>query len=193
MLVALISASIFTGAIHEDGFADCSDGFGAVPSLPRSPESVEKILSIMKDSRLGTFATLALIAMFMTRWQLFSEIPDERHIIALLSLYSLSKLTPLIIMWKMPYVKSTETHSKMTASVQLNAKKAGFIALITFALLLPFATPMLLLLQGASIIMISTALIRYFNKRLGGYNGDCLGASEQLSGLLLLLVVAFYF
>ena len=86
-LITLISIIIITGAIHEDGFADCCDGFGAVPGGSNSHESIEKILSIMKDSRLGTYAVLGLLAMFIARWQLFDEIPAERHLIAFLSLY----------------------------------------------------------------------------------------------------------
>lgn len=192
-LLALISVTLLTGAIHEDGFADCCDGFLAVPNLPRTESSVEKILTIMKDSRLGTFAVLGLITIFLTRWQLFDEIPNERHIIAFLSLYSLSKLPALIIMWKMPYVKSAVTQSKMTDATHFNVTPAAITAFITLALLLPFTPPLLLLSQCFTILLLSALLIFYFDKRLGGYNGDCLGASEQISGLILLLVFAFYF
>lgn len=192
-LAALISAIIVTGAIHEDGFADCCDGFAAVPSQSRSEESIEKILTIMKDSRLGSFATLGLIALFLSRWQLFGEISHEQHIIALLSLYSLSKLAPLIIMWKMHYVNSANIDSKMTNKVALNPYKTLIITLFLLALL-SLVTPIpLLAMELLTLALLTTALTYYFNKRLGGYNGDCLGASEQICGLLLLLVFAFYF
>ena len=192
-LITLISIIIITGAIHEDGFADCCDGFGAVPGGSNSHESIEKILSIMKDSRLGTYAVLGLLAMFIARWQLFDEIPAERHLIAFLSLYTLSKFAPLFIIWQLHYVKSQQLNSKMTDSVQLNTDKTGFIAAVTLALLFFFMPATLLLLQCAALLLSCMLLKHYFNNRLGGYNGDCLGASEQVSGLFMLLVVAFYF
>lgn len=193
LLAALIIATLSTGAIHEDGFADCCDGFGAVPSQDRSPEAIEKILAIMKDSRLGTFAVLGLIAMFFSRWQLLQEIPSEGHILALLGLYSLAKIPALIIMTTLPYAQSQTTDSKMTLGIELDRRKTLLIILLTLATLLMLSSPALLLAQCIALALTTALLIKYFNHRLGGYNGDCLGASEQISGLICVLVFAFYF
>ena len=47
-LLAVGTRILLTGALHEDGLADCCDGFGGGTSRDR-------ILSIMKDSRIGTY------------------------------------------------------------------------------------------------------------------------------------------
>ena len=48
-LLALVALVSVTGALHEDGLADCADGFGG-------GRTRERKLEIMRDSRIGTFA-----------------------------------------------------------------------------------------------------------------------------------------
>ena len=55
---AIVARLLLTGALHEDGLADFFDGFGGGGS------NRERILSIMKDSRIGTYGVLSLIAYF---------------------------------------------------------------------------------------------------------------------------------
>jgi len=43
-----------TGALHEDGLADTFDGFFGGVTQPRK-------LTIMKDSRIGTYGTCAIV------------------------------------------------------------------------------------------------------------------------------------
>jgi cobalamin synthase len=53
-LLAVAATILITGALHEDGLGDVADGFGG--AFER-----EKKLAIMRDSRIGTYAGLALI------------------------------------------------------------------------------------------------------------------------------------
>ena len=53
IVVGLATAIVLTGALHEDGLADTADAFGG-------GQDRERCLEIMKDSRIGTFGTLAL-------------------------------------------------------------------------------------------------------------------------------------
>ena len=51
---AVAAMVLATGALHEDGFADCADGFGG-------GRDREAKLAIMRDSRLGTYGVCALV------------------------------------------------------------------------------------------------------------------------------------
>ena len=53
LVLATAATVLLTGAFHEDGFADVCDGFGG--GWDR-----EQVLSIMKDSRIGTYGTVGL-------------------------------------------------------------------------------------------------------------------------------------
>ncbi len=52
--LAFTATLCLTGALHEDGLADTADGFGG--GMTR-----ERRLEIMRDSRIGTYGTLALV------------------------------------------------------------------------------------------------------------------------------------
>ena len=54
VLLSMVSSIIFTGAFHEDGFADVCDGFGG-------GWSKEQILTIMKDSRIGAYGSIGIL------------------------------------------------------------------------------------------------------------------------------------
>src|SRR4051812_14340659 len=50
-LVAIGASIALTGALHEDGLADCADGFGG-------GRERDAKLAIMRDSRIGTYGVL---------------------------------------------------------------------------------------------------------------------------------------
>ncbi|MGL4406666.1 MAG: adenosylcobinamide-GDP ribazoletransferase, partial [Notoacmeibacter sp.] len=69
--LALIALTAITGALHEDGLADCADAFFG-------SNNKERRLEIMKDSRIGTFGALALVFVFALGWASLATIA-ERH------------------------------------------------------------------------------------------------------------------
>ena len=67
--VAAVVASIaVTGAFHEDGLADSAD------ALVGGLEQKDRILEILKDSRLGTYGSTALILSILARVTLLTEL-----------------------------------------------------------------------------------------------------------------------
>ncbi len=193
LLITLIMSLMLSGAIHEDGLADCCDGFFAVAGLPSNHENRAKILSIMKDSRVGSFAVLALCSIFILRWQLLLEIPTEKHIIAMFCLFTVSKFPALWIISQLPYAHNQSIDPKMSQDIQLDYSAIASISFIIIALLMFFMQWQLIACLILLLFITTMALTFYFKQRLAAYNGDCLGASEQISGVVILLVFAFYF
>src|SRR3984893_3071988 len=68
--LAICSLVLLGGAMHEDGLADCADGFlgGATR---------ERKLEIMADSRIGTFGAVALVLSLYLRAASLALIADE--------------------------------------------------------------------------------------------------------------------
>ena len=61
----LATSMIMTGGMHEDGLADCADGFwGGFDPVRR--------LEIMKDSQIGTYGVLAIVIVTGLRWMALS-------------------------------------------------------------------------------------------------------------------------
>ena len=72
-IFALIFGIFCTGAIHEDGLADCADGFGG-------GQNKEKKITIMTDSAIGSFGMLALIMVMGLRILMLSSLPSTTEI-----------------------------------------------------------------------------------------------------------------
>lgn len=177
ILFTLIFSTIITGALHEDGLADTADAlFGGYTQRKRQ--------QILKDSRLGTFGVLALIFIFFTKWHLLDEFNLVLPLIFLF-LHVLSRMTlPLIfLVCKNKMAKS----GRMSGNIEFET--IYFIVSIIIATsILCFFLPLTILITLLLIIFSFSWLISaYFYQKIGIINGDCLGAIQQFSEILILL------
>jgi adenosylcobinamide-GDP ribazoletransferase len=170
-ILALIAGILLTGALHEDGFADVCDGFGGGMNKAR-------ILEIMKDSHIGVYGFIGLLLLLSLKASVLIEMPAALVPWVLLAGHSISRLSPLLLMQRYEYAR--EHHSKASSAIyRPNFRELVFAAVIA---LLPLA-----LLPASSALAIIPALLatvllgHYFYRRIGGYTGDCLGASQQVA------------
>ena len=177
-LAVLLSAALtcaLTGAFHEDGLADSFDGIGG--GLTR-----EAALKIMKDSRIGTYGAAALGFVLALKIGALCALPPLFIICALIAGHGLSRLSAVLVIATSRYVRDHGT-GKPTASGMSRASLT--VALITgaacFAGLYNFL-PVAALIGGAAGLAAGHIIMRlFFERKLGGYTGDCLGAVQQLS------------
>lgn len=186
-LVCLILVTGFhlwiTGAFHEDGLADSVDALGGGYSL-------EARLRIMKDSRIGTYGTVALIVALALKVALLA---DSRVVwLALLLSPMVARLAPLLIMAFLPYVTDPDKSKSKPVADDFSRTRllyaAAFTA-VTAALLAGFAVG-ILLWSVVATAGVAAAWGLYLQKQLGGYTGDTLGASVVFAELVLLLGLA---
>jgi adenosylcobinamide-GDP ribazoletransferase len=195
ILASMITGLLMTGCFHEDGFADVCDGLGG-------GWTKEKILQIMKDSRIGAFGAIGLIAILSSKFLLLKELPaytpDLLHpssliffnyryfILAVITAHSVSRLMPVLVMQAGVYAADPDqSKAKPLAGPSLSA--GGLIAAILLALA-PFAfLPPTYLLVLLPALYASYRLYRYFSKWIGGYTGDCLGAIQQVTEIVIYL------
>ncbi len=172
-----------TGAFHEDGLADSLDALGG-------GYSVEARLRIMKDSRIGTYGTVALVVALGLKVALLVE--AQPVWLALLLAPMVARLAPLLIMAHLPYVTAPDkSKSKPVADDFSNIRLvlAAVFTLVATLLLTGFQGGILLWSIAATL---GTALVwgLYLRQQLGGYTGDTLGASVVFAELVLLLGLA---
>lgn len=199
---SIIAGILTTGAFHEDGFADVCDAFGG-------GWTKEKILLIMKDSRLGTYGVIGLVAILASKFLLLQELPKftpdptqpttnifynyRYFIFILLAAHAISRLMPVLIMQFYEYVTDPDgSKSKPVAT-----RKPGLLLLV--AALFAFIPFLFLswhfLLAIVPVVLIAFNLASYFKKWIGGYTGDCLGAIQQVSelGFYLAVIIVWRF
>lgn len=181
--LSMASTLLLTGAFHEDGFADSCDAFGGGWTR-------EKILAIMKDSRIGTYAAVGLIALLGTKFLALNAITTPTKIIAaLIVAHSWSRLLAISYLYDHAYVRFDDSSKIKPMATQLSRNNL-LIAGLT-------ATPLLLLIPLSKTAVIIAALLlwrwwfgRYINRHIGGYTGDCLGCAQQIAEVLILLALS---
>lgn len=164
-----------TGAFHEDGLADSADALGGGYTL-------EARLRIMKDSRIGTYGTVALIGALGLKVALLAS--TNLIWLALLVTPCIARLTPLLLMSALPYVTDPGTSKSKPVADGFDRWRLSYAAAFVLAVSLGFAVA-----HWAVLAVLITVILwgRTLKKTLGGYTGDALGASVIFSELLLLL------
>jgi adenosylcobinamide-GDP ribazoletransferase len=180
-LVAVIAMIVATGGFHEDGLADTADGIagGATP---------EKRLLIMKDSRIGSFGALALIASVGLRVGALAQLAEPRLAVpALIVAAVLGRAAiPGVVLLSAPARPGGLGAALGTLDRRRVAIGCGIAVVICLVLERPHA-----MLEAIFAALLATAAIAAVGARsLGGYTGDTLGATEQLAECAVLLVLA---
>jgi adenosylcobinamide-GDP ribazoletransferase len=176
ILAAMASSLYMTGAFHEDGWTDMVDGFGG-------GWEKTQILTIMKDSRIGSFGAIALVMLLLARFSALREITVQLIPPVLLAGHTLSRFAATTLLRGLSYVRDEGKAKPLATRITIGELAcAGLTALLPLLLLPPRAA-----LSGCLAAALATVwLARLFRRRIGGYTGDCLGATQQLSE------VAFY-
>lgn len=195
-LAALVAAALstvatvlLTGAFHEDGLADVADGLGG--SMDR-----DRALEIMKDSRVGAFGALALVLALLSKVSLLALVgaADLRALcVGMVLAHVVSRTWPLLLVRWLPHVgDAAGSKSKPVADRISGASLAAGCAWLLLALAVAawaqgplFVAPPVLASLVALLVMF-----RLFRRRLGGFTGDCLGATQQVCEIACYLGLA---
>ncbi|MEZ9746767.1 adenosylcobinamide-GDP ribazoletransferase [Vibrio splendidus] len=178
---------VLTGAFHEDGLTDMADGIGGGMTL-------ERRLTIMKDSRIGTYGASALVMALLGKWVLLNELVNMTVLfMVIVTGYTFSRAIAASLIYDMPYVSDLDTSkSKPLANKQTKGELA-FLLLVGVLPSLWFGLEFALVLSVVAYLF-RTGFKKWLTARIGGFTGDCLGAAQQLMELLtyLVFITAFY-
>ena len=176
VLLSMLAGLMFTGAFHEDGLADTMDGLGG--------KDAAASLAIMRDSRIGAYGAVALISALGIKAAALLALPGELLPMSLLAAHAGSRLSAVFVVASSSYAGS-EVDSKPTAR---GIDAAGLIkSVLTGAAVFAFGLaviPASALLAGIAGLLLGHAASRLlYERKLRGYTGDCLGATQQYSEL----------
>ncbi len=184
ILLSMVATILVTGAFHEDGFADFCDGFGGGYSR-------ESILTIMKDSRIGTYGSIGLIAMLATKYMAIKAIEPEQIPVILLASHSLSRLMPVLVIFTSEYSRDDATSK--SKPIGKKGKISDLVLALFFGLTFLILVPLVYSLTILLLLMFTMlAFRRYITQKIGGYTGDCLGALQQIAEVEIYLGFVIY-
>jgi adenosylcobinamide-GDP ribazoletransferase len=176
--LAICTLALVSGAMHEDGLADCADGFlGGATS--------ERKLEIMADSRIGTFGAVALVMSLYLRVASLALIADESLGLAgavLIGAAALSRTTALMPLALLPPARENGAGFAARTPEQAALAVAACLAVV-FALAPVVAGASLArsLAAIAAATGAAYAIVLLARKQIGGQTGDVAGAAQQLS------------
>ncbi len=177
-LAALLCVAFWTaasGVLHEDGLADVADAL-------RAGRTRESMLTILKDSRIGTFGAVAVILSVLARWQALQYFTGASLLAVCIAAQTLPRAAMVGLAWTSRPVGTGLGYS-LASTLRTPAALAALAQGVIAAFLCGARAGVVIV--GGSFVIVRLART-YFYKRIGGINGDCLGATEQLLEIFVL-------
>ena len=175
VLLSMAATILLTGAFHEDGLADAVDGLGG-------GWSKEQVLSIMVDSRIGSYGAIGLVLVLLTKYQALSYQTAALIPVSIVAGHALSRLCAVLLMFTQSYVKTAGKAKPLATRLNITE-----LTIATSFGLLPMAfLPIKFLAALLPVAIVWLWFSAKIKARIGGYTGDCLGAMQQLTE------IAFY-
>ena len=184
--LSIIAGILSTGAFHEDGLADTFDALWG-------GWTKDDVLKIMKDSRIGTYGTVALICMLGLKATLLIELTSNglwTWCLAVICAHSVSRMHSSRLIKSYDYVQDIDKSKIKPIAKQVlsyDAERFVYLVAIFPCVLLAFSSLSATLLALFLSYLVSSLFMTYCDKRIGGYTGDILGAIQQISELFFLL------
>jgi adenosylcobinamide-GDP ribazoletransferase len=172
--IALIAA---TGALHQDGLADCADGLGVRGGRVRR-------LAVMRDPSIGAFGTIALVGYILLLATTLGAVPHADAVRTLVLGAALGRLGAV-----MHGALAAPARSEGLGAAFRVAPAAAVVAtasVVGAALALGPVRGLAALGASALAALTTTAWAR---RALGGRTGDTLGATVALVELTACLVL----
>jgi adenosylcobinamide-GDP ribazoletransferase len=175
---------VATGALHDDGFGDTADGFGGGSDRERK-------LEIMRDSRVGSYAVVALVLVLALRIVAIGLLACPGAVFAaLVATGALSRGGIGLFMSVIPAARV----DGMSAAVGIpsgarSAEGAAIALLVAFLVLSPGAAILALVFAALGMAIVGYLAVR----QIDGQTGDVIGAAvvvAECAALTAIVAVA---
>jgi adenosylcobinamide-GDP ribazoletransferase len=178
--LALGASAALTGALHEDGLADVGDGFGG--GRDRAAK-----LSIMRDSRLGTYGAIVLLVGFSARLSALASLPAAAIVPGLVVAHALGRAAIPVLAASMPFARDDGLGKSAGRPETASAITAVIVAIVIALLCLSAKEAML----AVAVTVAGAAAMAWLAwRQIGGVTGDVFGAAEQVAETAVLILLA---
>jgi len=186
--LAVVAMIVLTGALHEDGLADCADGFWGGSTR-------ERRLEIMRDSRIGTFGVLALVGAVALKVGAIETALRAGPLTAALVMVSAAAAARAVALFAWIATPPARTDGLAVAFGRPSLatfRRAVVVAILVSALLTVWWTPIGFLLAGLAAAATAKGCASLAERRIGGHTGDVIGATVVLADLSYLLALTMW-
>ncbi len=168
-VLGVLAGILVTGAFHEDGLGDTADGLGG-------GHDKTSRLAIMKDSRIGTYAALALMLAGALKIAALTQLSTA---LLLIAGHGAARAAAVIAMAALPYAGDAEAAKYKPVPQGVSA--GSVLAALVFAAWPFVAFPLPNIVPALACGAVLALIMALMSRRLiGGVTGDVLGAIEQM-------------
>ncbi|MCR1934828.1 adenosylcobinamide-GDP ribazoletransferase [Clostridium tepidum] len=180
IVLLILFTAMITGGIHMDGLADTCDGFFSL-------RDKERIIEIMKDSRMGSFGTIAMIINLLLKYQLLYSLVLKNLSIAII-------LAPVIGRISILFLCLSKRTAKKNGSGNIfigNMSKPiiFFITIIVLTMNTYFLGLKITIISFAAVLTVTYLFYLLCLNKIDGLTGDTLGACNELGEITFLLAL----
>lgn len=179
-VLVVIIPIVLTGAIHVDGLGDTCDGFFSLKG------DKDKIIEVMKDSRVGTYASIAIVFDLLARYAAVYTVIEMNLPLILIA-------TPVIARFTVVFLSFIGKNAKETGSGNIFIGNIGVKQLLITAIITSILATLLIGVNKTSILLVAVLIFSFlFNKfcesKITGLTGDTLGANNELVEILVMIL-----
>ena len=177
---------VFSRGLHMDGLADTADGL--LSSRPR-----DQMLAIMRDSRTGAMGVIAVASVIVLKTALLASVAPEDARWRIVLLMPLAGRCAMVA--TMSVFRYARTEGGLATVFAVSGVRRRL--LLMWALAVVLATGWLIagwqgLVAGAASLVAGFLVGLYCHRRIGGFTGDTLGATNELVECVPALVGALW-
>lgn len=174
-VLSVVATVVVTGAFHEDGLADTADGLWGGTDL-------DKRLTIMRDSRMGTYGVVALVSDLSLRMAILlpfgaGDLVDVARV--LVAGHVIGRGAALVLQAALPQVRPHGKTAYMERMRPIDILIAAGTVAVAAVVGAGWWAPAVI---AAAIVPVAF-VHRLARRRIGGITGDVLGAGVALTNL----------
>ena len=178
---AILTGAAITGGFHEDGLGDTFDALGG-------GWSTEQMLSIMKDSRQGTFGVLAIVGSVLVRVIALGALPTIVGVWTLVVAHALARGAVIGVMVVSTPVATSGLGASYARELRRPVAAASALVATLGAVVVWGANGLVVI--GVVLVVVGRFMI-WVHRKIGGYTGDILGAAEQFGEMAVMVTAVF--
>ncbi|MCB2292979.1 adenosylcobinamide-GDP ribazoletransferase [Clostridium algoriphilum] len=171
---------IITGGLHVDGLGDTCDGFFSLKG------DKYKIIEVMKDSTVGTYATIAIVFDMLARYAAVNTIIQINLPLILIATPIIARFTVVFISFIGKNAKETGSGNIFIGNIDVKRLViSGIITIIFGTLLIGLNKSIILIVSG---LLLSFLINKFCESKITGLTGDSLGANNELVEILVMML-----
>lgn len=177
--ILVVSLIIVTGGMHLDGLSDTFDAIS-------SAKNREEMLRIMKEPQVGAMGVISMLCVLLLKVSFLASLNTQLRPPALILMTVLSRWSLVGAIFAFPYARQ---EGKAKVFLEGINGKIFIMATISTVVIAAFVWSLKGLAVMAAAGITAWCFAKIMAKKLGGITGDILGAANEITEIITLLLV----